>query len=236
MGLRALKEGIDMNKVVCGIAGFALGIFTGGIIVNTVYKKIVNRILDEKEELQEELNRKTKLADAAINEVVSRANDYCEKHDYKTLVEKYSSDDEVFEDEDDAPVDEYGEVIEDEFEFRLCPRSRYDENGEEMSEITVSSTKPYQIPPEEFEVYDEYESDSYTWYPDGWVTDSEGLPVDPNTVKELFGIEYPTWFGTYADDEVWVRNDVRKMDFSITKDAENFEDIATPRQRRLAGI
>ncbi len=226
-----------MNKLACGIAGFALGIFTGGIVVNAIYRKIVDKILDEKEEIQEELNRKTKLADAAINEVVSRAKDYCEQHDYNTLVNHYSSDEEEqFDDEDDAPVDEYGEVIEDESGLELYPTSRYDENGEEMSEVTVSSTKPYPIPQEEFEVYDDYESDSYTWYPDGWVTDSEGLPVDPNVVKELFGIEFPTWFGMYAEDEVWIRNDERKMDFSVTRDPEDFEDIATPRQRKLAGI
>ena len=216
-----------MNKVVCGIAGFALGIFTGGIIVNTIYRKVVNRILDEKEELEATIKRKEKLANAAINEVVRIGQ---QREEYETIVQSYVNE------EDDAPVDEYGEVIEEETGLELYPISRYDENGEEMSEITVSSTKPYPIPPEEFEVYDEYESDSYTWYPDGWVTDSEGLPVDPNVVKELFGIEFPTWFGMYDTDEVWIRNDERKMDFSITRDPEDFEDIATPRQRKIAGI
>lgn len=228
-----------MNKLACGIAGFALGIFTGGIIVNTIYKKIVNRILDEKEEIQAELDRKININNEAVKrlrEAHDEFVEYKEKVNYEILAKQYYEEEEQFDDEDDAPVDEYGEVIEEESELEMYPIRRYNHEGEEMEEITVNSTKPYIIPPEEFEVYDDYESDSYTWYPDGWVTDSLGLPVDPNVVKDLLGVEFPLWFGKYAPDEVWIRNDERRMDFSVVRDAEDFEDIATPRQRKLAGI
>ena len=228
-----------MNRLACGIAGFALGMFTGGIIVNTIYKKIVNKILDEKEEIQAELDRKININNEAVKrlrEAHDEFVEYKEKVDYEALAKNYYEEEEQFDDEDDAPVDEYGEAIEEESELEMYPIRRYNPEGEEMEEITVNSTKPYPIPPEEFEVYDEYESDSYTWYPDGWVTDNQGLPVDPNVVKELLGVEFPLWFGKYAPDEVWIRNDERMMDFSVVRDADDFEDIATPRQRKLAGI
>ena len=228
-----------MNKLACGIAGFALGIFTGGIVVKTIYKKIVNKILDEKEEIQAELDRKININNEAVKrlrEAHDEFVEYKEKVNYETLAKHYSEEEEQFDDEDDAPVDEYGEPIEEESELEMYPMRRYNHEGEEMEEITVNSTAPYIIPPEEFEAYDDYESDSYTWYPDGWVTDSQGLPVDANVVKSLLGVEFPLWFGKYAPDEVWIRNDVRRMDFSVVRDAEDFEDIATPRQRKLAGI
>ena len=85
-------------------------------------------------------------------------------------------------------------------------------------------------------VYDHYESADYTYFKDGWVTDDQGYPVDPGIVKERLGTEFPNWFGTYAPDEVWIRNDVLQMDFSVVKDLDNFVDIANPYMKKLAGI
>ena len=120
------------------------------------------------------------------------------------------------------------------------PVCRYDEEGYEMEEYTVMADRPYNIPPEEYEVYCEadglWNSEEYTYYADGYVTDSQGLPVSPEDVIRCIGTEFPNWFGTYEDDQIWIRNDELRMDFSVVRDLDNFVDIADARLKRLAGI
>lgn len=97
-------------------------------------------------------------------------------------------------------------------------------------------SRPYQIPPEEFLSIDDYDSDDFTYYADGYVTDSTGLPLDAESIESSFGFGFESYFGTYADDEIWIRNERLKMDFSIARDIDRFVDVAPPRIKRLAGL
>ena len=60
-----------------------------------------------------------------------------------------------------------------------------------------------------------WNSEEYTYYADGYVTDSQGLPVSPEDVIRCIGTEFPNWFGTYEDDQIWIRNDELRIDFSF---------------------
>ena len=98
------------------------------------------------------------------------------------------------------------------------------------------NSEPYNIPREEFGIYDEYETTTWTCYPDEYMTDEEGLPIDPEEVRKVVGNNFYERFVTYGEDEIWVRNDRLKIDISVIRNLENFRDCQPTRIKRLAGI
>lgn len=94
----------------------------------------------------------------------------------------------------------------------------------------------YPISPDEFEEIYDYDSDEYTIYNDGYVTDSIGQPIDEEETIRLFGENFMDHFGEHDDNQIWLRNEKLKMDFSIIKDLDNFAEVAPPRMKRLLGI
>lgn len=100
----------------------------------------------------------------------------------------------------------------------------------------VGYSTPYFIDEDEFESLDDYESDEYTMYADGYITDSYGMPMDPNETEELFGPNFASLFEAKDEDQVYVRNEQLRMDFSIIRDLDNFEEVAPVRIRRLIGL
>lgn len=130
-------------------------------------------------------------------------------------------------DEYDPDID-YDDVIPQSENYSFEPVSKFSDADPD--------SKPYNIPREEFEIFDDYDTTGWTYYPDGYMTDEEGLPIDPEEVRKVVGDEFPEWFGIYCDDEIWVRNDRLKIDVSIVRDLENFRDCQPTRIKRLAGI
>ncbi len=100
----------------------------------------------------------------------------------------------------------------------------------------VDRTKPYNISPNDFEDIDAYESDEYTLYADGYVTDSYGMPVSEEDVMNTLGDKFESYFGIYDNDQIYVRNERLQMDFSVIRDLDNFEDVASPRIKRMVGL
>ena len=98
------------------------------------------------------------------------------------------------------------------------------------------TSKPYNITPDEFEEIDEYDSDEYTYYADGYVTDSYGMPISDEDILNTIGEDFDTYFGSYDDDQIWIRNERLRMDFSVVRDIDRFVDVAPPRIRRMVGL
>lgn len=98
------------------------------------------------------------------------------------------------------------------------------------------TSKPYNITPDEFEEIDEYDSDEYTYYADGYVTDSYGMPISDEDILNTIGEDFDTYFGSYDDDQIWIRNERLRMDFSVVRDIDRFIDVAPPRIRRMVGL
>ena len=98
------------------------------------------------------------------------------------------------------------------------------------------ASKPYNITPDEFEEIDEYDSDEYTYYADGYVTDSYGMPISDEDILNTIGEDFDTYFGSYDDDQIWIRNERLRMDFSVVRDIDRFVDVAPPRIRRMVGL
>lgn len=224
-----------MKKIISGAIIFSIG-FVAGIFATARYMKKQNEKIEEEVEIESE-----KMPGGEIPENNSMTDEEFEEY-YRNTQDEYMRRiiKEGYEvNEKTTVISESGDIMYDS-DRPDPPVCRYDEEGYEMEEYTVMADKPYNIPPEEYEVYCEadgtWNSEEYTYYADGYVTDSQGLPVSPEDVIRCIGTEFPNWFGTYEDDQIWIRNDELRMDFSVVRDLDNFVDIADARLKRLAGI
>ena len=216
-----------MKKIISGIAIFSIG-FISGILATAQYMKKQNEEI-ESEKMPGGENPEN-------NDVIERMEEMTEEfEEYEERIKNEG----YYVNEKTTVISESGDIMYDS-DRPDPPVCRYDEEGYEMEEYTVMADRPYNIPPEEYEVYCEangtWNSEEYTYYADGYVTDSQGLPVSPEDVIRCIGTEFPNWFGTYEDDQIWIRNDELRMDFSVVRDLDNFVDIADARLKRLAGI
>ena len=222
-----------MKKIISGIAIFSIG-FISGILATAQYMKKQNKEIEEEVEIESE-----KMPEGEIpenNDVIERMEEMTEEfEEYEERIKNEG----YYVNEKTTVISESGDIMYDS-DRPDPPVCRYDEEGYEMEEYTVMADRPYNIPPEEYEVYCEadgtWNSEEYTYYADGYVTDSQGLPVSPEDVIRCIGTEFPNWFGTYEYDQIWIRNDELRMDFSVVRDLDNFMDIADARLKRLAGV
>ena len=84
--------------------------------------------------------------------------------------------------------------------------------------------KPYVIEPDEYGEYREYEPISLMYYADGVLADGfTGDIVDD--IDETVGADFATHFGEYEDDSVFIRNDMRKVDYEILMDVRRYDDV-----------
>lgn len=222
-----------MKKIISGIVIFSIG-FVSGILATAQYMKKQNKEIEEEVEIESE--KMPGGENPENNDVIERMEEMTEEfEEYEERIKNEG----YYVNEKTTVISESGDIMYDS-DRPDPPVCRYDEEGYEMEEYTVMADRPYNIPPEEYEVYCEadgtWNSEEYTYYADGYVTDSQGLPVSPEDVIRCIGTEFPNWFGTYEDDQIWIRNDELRMDFSVVRDLDNFVDIADPRLKRLAGI
>ena len=222
-----------MKKIISGIAIFSIG-FVSGILATAQYMKKQNEEIEEEVEIESE--KMPGGENPENNDVIERMEEMTEEfEEYEERIKNEG----YYVNEKTTVISESGDIMYDS-DRPDPPVCRYDEEGYEMEEYTVMADRPYNIPPEEYEVYCEadgtWNSEEYTYYADGYVTDSQGLPVSPEDVIRCIGTEFPNWFGTYEDDQIWIRNDELRMDFSVVRDLDNFVDIADARLKRLAGI
>ena len=222
-----------MKKIISGIVIFSIG-FVSGILATAQYMKKQNEEIEEEVEIESE--KMPGEENPENNDIIERMEEMTEEfEEYEERIKNEG----YYVNEKTTVISESGDIMYDS-DRPDPPVCRYDEEGYEMEEYTVMADRPYNIPPEEYEVYCEAEgtwnSEEYTYYADGYVTDSQGLPVSPEDVIRCIGTEFPNWFGTYEDDQIWIRNDELRMDFSVVRDLDNFVDIADARLKRLAGI
>ena len=222
-----------MKKIISGIAIFSIG-FVSGILATAQYMKKQNEEVEDEVEIESE--KMPGGENPENNDIIERMEEMTEElEEYEERIKNEG----YYVNEKTTVISESGDIMYDS-DRPDPPVCRYDEEGYEMEEYTVMADRPYNIPPEEYEVYCEadgtWNSEEYTYYADGYVTDSQGLPVSPEDVIRCIGTEFPNWFGTYEDDQIWIRNDELRMDFSVVRDLDNFVDIADARLKRLAGI
>lgn len=92
---------------------------------------------------------------------------------------------------------------------------------EERKVNDMNKDKPYVIPPDE--LGDNYPIVTLTYYANGVLTEYDsGEVVDD--VEDTVGPDALDSFGEYEDDSVFVRNDVRKIDYEILRDEDDYSD------------
>lgn len=146
-------------------------------------------------------------------------NDFYEDmNTYRNIVSQYDESDcqETFATESDFN----GNIIPD---YKQNLASTYDDY----------TLKPYHITQNEFTEIETYDFDSFTYYPDGYVSDSDGMPINNDDLVKMFGTNWESMMDFSDGDEIFIRNDRLQCDFSIVRDLDNFQDIADPRIKKL---
>lgn len=126
---------------------------------------------------------------------------------------KSNSDEEEDSNEDDLA--KYGHLVEESGYANSYNENEEKEDDEEM-------TKPYVIPPEEFDEIG-YETVTLYCYADGVVTTTDDEVIE--NVDELIGEDSLTHFGEFEEDSVYVRNDNIGTDFEILRDNGRFSEV-----------
>ena len=103
------------------------------------------------------------------------------------------------------------------------PESKTDSPKEEPKE--EKNTKPYVIPPEEFDTIAGYEAISLTLYADGTVADDDDNAMSEEDIEETVSRESLKHFGEYEQDSVFVRNDDMRTDYEILLDERRYESV-----------
>lgn len=138
--------------------------------------------------------------------------------------------------------EEYDRLL-NELRYKAEQESR--ELANQFDDIVIESNKhnrrpdvPYRITQSEYESeeLEDYDFDEYTYYQDGYITDSYGMPVSKEDIDNCFGDIVDDIFWDQSIDQVWIRNDRLKMVFSIIRDLDKFEEVAPTRLKRMAGI
>lgn len=83
-------------------------------------------------------------------------------------------------------------------------------------------SRPYVIPPVEFDTLDDYEVCSLNYFADGVLADDTGNIIED--VDGMVGRDSLNHFGEYEYDSVHVRNDALKCDFEILRDLGKYSD------------
>lgn len=214
-----------MNKVVKTFLTFVTGAIVGGFVTK--------KYLEHKQNI-EEVEYPYEVEDTEDTENV----------DYDDVEEDI--DDNIPDDnEEERVVDKIMRNADEEKERynQLLTNLKYRAGVTEDSKIEpepildppIYSDGPYLISQDEFEVLDDYESDEYIYYADRYITDSCGMPVSEEDIENCFGPHVDDYFLSGAD-QIWLRNERLKMDFSIIRDLDNFEDVAPNRIKRMVGL
>lgn len=97
------------------------------------------------------------------------------------------------------------------------------ENIVKVDPQVIDEDKPFVISPDEFGMYEDYETISLTYYADGVLADDMDYCVDD--VDDVVSIEALSRFGEFEEDIVHVRNDRLKRDYEIARDNRKYEDV-----------
>lgn len=189
------------------------------------YKDLCNKYDVVKKDFQEEVDEMS-MHDAKFDPA-----------NYEDVRQPIYEDEDEFEEEIDYNEGFYDPDDDDDDDYdTLAPSENYDYDTKSKFSDADHNSEPYNIPREEFGIYDDYETTTWTCYPDEYMTDEEGLPIDPEEVRKVVGDNFYEQFVTYGEDEIWVRNDRLKIDISVIRNLENFRDCQPARIKRLAGI
>lgn len=179
---------------------FAVGAIIGSAVtwkfVKTKYEQIA----------QEEID--------SVKETFSRLHDESTDKEEKAKMVECAKDLISISDKKEKPnMKEYASKIK-EYDYVNC-------SGNEK-EVPNVKNHPFVISPEEFGEMD-YSMVSLVYYADGVLAnDCDEIIED---VENTVGTDFPSHFGEYEDDSVFVRNNELELDYEILRDTRNYSDV-----------
>lgn len=187
-----------MNSILNNVIVFAAGAVVGGLvtwkIVDSKYRQTIN---DEIEAIKEDYDKRL---DAKITIAKSQFDDKPDLQEYASMINRYGHS--INENEEDYEI----------------------KHNREDDEVVESMQKGiYVISPDDFDEFDDYESEDYTYYSDGILADEYGNIIED--VDETVGADFASHFGEYSRDAVHIRNEWLECDYEICKDLRNYYDV-----------
>ena len=179
---------------------FAVGAIIGSAVtwklIKTKYEQIA----------QEEID--------SVKETFSRLHDESTDKEEKAKMVECAKDLISISDKKEKPnMKEYASKI------KECGYVNYSGNEKEVPNV---KNHPFVISPEEFGEMD-YSMVSLVYYADGVLAnDCDEIIED---VENTVGTDFPSHFGEYEDDSVFVRNNELELDYEILRDTRNYSDV-----------
>ena len=98
-----------------------------------------------------------------------------------------------------------------------------DDIPDEDNDLPEPEDTPYVITPDDFGSINKYDTVSLTYYEDDILTDDQdGIIYD---IDDLVGKDFMNHFGEYDEDVVYIRNDLKMIDFEILRDYRTFQEV-----------
>lgn len=141
---------------------------------------------------------------------------------------KYSERQEV-EEPLNEEMDIYDKQKDDEVETDISddksdnPTALVDRVSEIVETDGYSAENPYVIPPDDFDMFEDYEAITLTYYADGVLADDDDRKIDD--AENTIGKEALDFLRSFRKDIVYVRNDKRKTDYEICRDFRTYEQV-----------
>jgi len=199
-------------NVLMFTAGAAIGSAVTWKLVKTKYERIANEEIASVKETFAKREKKT------VNENDSDTNDISEEP--KRVIP------------DKPDLMEYAAKIREEGYMDYSNQGKSEKKEEKKEPYTrdmddfAYDEEPYVIAPEHFDEYDDYETESLTYWSDGYLTDE-----DDNLIEDIAGMvgeDYAEHFGEFEDDSVFIRNERLKTDFEILAVEGKYMDTVSP--------
>lgn len=117
------------------------------------------------------------------------------------------------DDENDDETESFDEAV------KIIKENEYVDKDEEVENLN----EPYVIAPEEYGEIEDYDLITLIYYDDGYLADEMDKVVDD--IENTVGENFHTHFGEYEEDTVFIRNDVRRVDYEIQRDYASYKEI-----------
>lgn len=154
----------------------------------------------------------TKYKHIAEEEIESMEEYYKDKYGVNT-------DEDILEEE----VEENSTIKNDIQAYAAIAKSMNYADESEIEEGFNMDDKPYQIKPDEYGEYQDYEMVNLVYYADDVLADEMDTIID--NVDEIVGADFADGYGVYDDDTVFIRNDKLMCDYEIQRDSRTYDEV-----------
>lgn len=206
-----------MKNVLAFVLGATIGSLVTWKLVNEKYKRLANEEIEEVRAYYK--GKKEELVTLEVNQ----------DHSFKNVTDDDIKDDKyVRRSEYSNVLTDLGYSKEDVEMLSEDPDISIEMNDDGEYEVFVepqpSVVAPYVISPDEFGDETGYDTENWTLYDDGILTDDDDQIIGEDEIGIFIG-DALKHFGEYEDDSVHVRNEAKMCDIEILKLSETYDGM-----------